>query len=307
MSLVDKLPVTVLVAARNEEVNIRKCLASLGRAERVIVIDSHSADQTVEIANELAAEVIQFDYSGGYPKKRQWALDTVPIRTAWVFLLDADEEIPPSLWNEIAVAMADPKSPNGLLVVKGFHFLGRRFRFGGFSFAAVLLFRRGRARFEQLVDDSASGLDMEVHERVIVDGPAGRLRTPLVHDDFKGLESYLDRHNRYSTWEARLRHRFLTTGEYGSSRIRARLFGNSQERRRFFKYLAVRMPGESALWFLYHYIFRLGILEGRPGLIASRIRSDYIAAVRAKVYEFRRSRPVSSVGPSGQATSACHT
>lgn len=283
-----KLPITVLIAARNEEANIRKCLARLSPAQRVIVVDSRSSDRTGELAAELGAEVFQFDYTGGYPKKRQWALDTITITTEWVFLLDADEEVPEALWAEIAAAIVDPRSPNGFLVVKGFHFLGRRFRFGGFSFAAVLLARTGKFRFEKLVNDPARALDMEVHERVIVEGPVGRLKTPLVHDDFKGLEAYIDRHNKYSTWEATLRYRFLTTGEYGDSRIRARLLGNSQERRRFLKKIAIRMPYESLLWFLYHYLLRLGFLEGRAGLIASRLRSDYIAAVRAKIVELRR-------------------
>jgi glycosyltransferase involved in cell wall biosynthesis len=294
--MTDRVPVTVLIAARDEEVNLPKCLAALGPAERVVVLDSQSRDRTAELAAAAGAEVVQFRHSGGYPKKRQWALDTLDIRTDWVFLLDADEVVPPALWDEVRAAVADPKAPNGFFVTKGFHFLGRRFRFGGFSFAAVLLVRRGRARFERLVDDPAGGLDMEVHERVIVDGPVGRLRTPLVHDDFKGLEAYIDRHNRYSSWEARLRDRFLTAGTYGEDQIRPRLFGNAQERRRFLKYLAVRVPGESVLWFLYHYVFRLGFLEGRPGLVASRVRSDYIAAVRAKVYELRRAREATPIG-----------
>lgn len=283
------VPVTVLVAVKNEAPNIRKCLASVaGRVERVVVLDSHSSDGTAEIATAAGAEVVQFTHAGGYPKKRQWALDTLDIGTEWVFLLDADEEVPSALWDEIAAAIADPDAPQGFLVTKGFHFLGRRFRFGGFSFAAVLLIRRGKARFERLVDDPAGGLDMEVHERVIVDGPVGRLRTPLVHDDFKGLEAYIDRHNRYSTWEARLRMQYLATGEYGEARIRPRLFGNAQERRRFLKRLIIRLPGESLLWFAYHYLLRLGFLEGRPGWIAARLRSDYIAAVRAKMYEMAR-------------------
>ena len=290
MSAGTKLPITVLLAARNEEVNIRKCLATLGPVERIIVIDSFSKDRTATIATELGAEVVQFTYTGGYPKKRQWVLDTVPIHTDWVLLLDADEEVPPQLWEEITAAIADPNAPNGFLIVKGFHFLGRRFRFGGFSFAAMLLVRNGKARFERLVEDVASGQDMEVHERVIVDGPVGRFATPITHDDFKGLEAYLDRHNKYSTWEAKLRDRFLTTGYYGESTIQPRLFGNAQERRRFLKKVAIRMPGESLLWFVYHYIVRLGFLEGRAGLIASRIRSDYSAGVRAKMYELRQKR-----------------
>jgi hypothetical protein len=98
-----------------------------------------------------------------------------------------------------------------------------------------------------------------------------------------------------------LRQRFLSIGEYGADRIRPRPFGNAQERRRFLKYLAVRMPGESLLWFIYHYFVRLGFLEGRPGLIASRIRSDYIGTVRAKVYELRRARPSTTIPvPSGR-------
>jgi len=283
------IPVTVLVAVKNEAPNIRKCLDSVvGRAVRVVVLDSHSCDGTADLAAAAGAEVVQFTHAGGYPKKRQWALDTLDISTEWVFLLDADEEVPSALWDEIAAAVDDPHAPNGFLVTKGFHFLGRQFRFGGFSFAAVLLIRRGKARFERLVDDPAGGLDMEVHERVIVDGPVGRLRTPLVHDDFKGLEAYIDRHNRYSTWEARLRMQYLATGDYGEARIRPRLFGNAQERRRFLKRLIIRLPGESLLWFAYHYLLRLGFLEGRPGWIAARLRSDYIAAVRAKMYEMAR-------------------
>jgi glycosyltransferase involved in cell wall biosynthesis len=285
------VPVTVLVAARNEEANLGKCLAALTPARRVLVLDSHSRDRTPEIARDHGAEVVQFTYAGGHPKKRQWALDTLSLETDWVLLLDADEVVPGPLWEEIAAAVRSPGAANAFLITKGFHFLGRRFRFGGFSFAAVLLFRRGKARFERLVGDPAGALDMEVHERLIVDGPVGRLRTPLIHEDFKGLEAYLDRHNRYSTWEARVRHRFLKTGRWGEESIRARLFGNTQERRRFLKFLAVRVPFEPQLWFLYHYVVRLGFLEGRPGLIASRIRAQYIADVRAKLFELRLGEP----------------
>jgi glycosyltransferase involved in cell wall biosynthesis len=279
------LPLTVLVATKNEEPNLGKCLAALAPAARVVVVDSHSTDRTPEIAQAQGAEVIQFDYRGGYPKKRQWALDTLPLTTDWILLLDADEVVPPPLWTEIAGVIASPGAADAYLITKGFHFLGRRFRFGGFSFAAVLLFRRGKACFERIIEDPAHACDMEVHERIIVHGRIARLRTPLIHEDFKGLEAYLDRHNRYSTWEARARHLFLQTGRWGQDSVRPRLFGNTQERRRFLKFWAVRVPFEAQLWFLYHYVFRLGFLEGRPGLIASQMRSAYIAQVRAKLSE----------------------
>lgn len=279
------LDITVLLAVRNEEVNLPRCLAALTQVKRVIVVDSQSTDRTGEIAREHGAEVVQFHYTGGYPKKRQWALQSLDLSTDWILLLDADEVVPPALWQEIAAATSAADAPEAFLITKGFHFLGRRFRFGGFSFAAVLLFRRGKARFERLIESPADRLDMEVHERVIVEGRIGQLRTPLIHEDFKGLHAYLDRHNHYSTWEAILRHRFLSTGRYGLDTIRPRLLGNTQERRRFLKGLIIRLPFEPSLWFWYHYLVRLGFLEGWPGLIASRIRGDYIAAVRAKVYE----------------------
>jgi glycosyltransferase involved in cell wall biosynthesis len=279
------VPVTVLVAVKNEEENLSRCLTGLTRAERVVVVDSHSTDQTAQIARDAGVEVVQFDYRGDYPKKRQWALDTLDIRTEWVLLLDADEFVPQELWNEIATALRAQTKYCGYFILKGFHFLGRRFKFGGFSFAAVLLVRKGKARFEEILKEVGDGLDMEIHERVIVDGPIGRLHTPLLHQDFKGLHAYIDRHNRYSTWEAMLRHRYLDRGQYGKDTIRPSLFGNTQERRRWIKGFLVRLPGEHLIWFFYHYIFRLGFLEGRRGLIACSIRSWYIACVRSKVYE----------------------
>ncbi len=279
--------ITVLLAAKNEEANLPRCLSALDPAERVVVLDSHSTDATPEIAREHGAEIVQFDYDGGYPKKRQWALNTLAVDTDWVFLLDADEVVPDELWKEIEGTLSAPDPEDAYLITKGFHFLGREFRFGGFSHEAVLLFRTGHARFERLIDDP-SGLDMEVHERLIVDGTVGSLGTPLIHEDFKGLEAYIDRHNRYSTWEAHLRRAYLQANTYGEDSVDANPFGNAQERRRFLKKIAIQVPFEPLLWFLYHYIFRLGFLEGRPGLVASQIRRHYIASVRAKMYELRQ-------------------
>lgn len=279
------LPITVLIAARNEEANLARCLAALGRASRVVLLDSHSTDRTAAIASAWGAEVVQFDYQGGYPKKRQWALESVAITTSWVLLLDADEVVPEALWSEMAEAMSRADAPEAFLITKGFHFLGRRFRFGGFSHSAVLLFRHGCACFEQLLDDPANAQDMEVHERLVVSGRVARLKTPLIHEDFKGLKAYIDRHNQYSTWESRLRSRYLRDGCYGQSTIQPRLFGNAQERRRFLKLIAVRAPGEPLWWFLFHYIVCLGFLEGSPGRIAAQIRASYIAQTRAKCFE----------------------
>lgn len=285
--VINKIPITVLLAAKNEAVNLPKCLVALKPAQQVIVLDSHSTDETAEIAQFHGAEVVQFDYRGGYPKKRQWALDSISIQTPWIFLLDADEVIPPALWHEVEIAISAPAAADAFMIKKGFHFLGRKMRFGGFSFPAILLFRTGKVRFEKLLEDVSTGLDMEVHERILVQGRIGQLKNPLIHDDFKDLEAYIGRHNRYSTWEAKVRHQFLTTGCYGGQTIQPNLFGNSQERRRWLKTMILRLPFEHWIWFFYHYVVRLGFLEGKRGLIACQLRASYIAQVRAKVLELR--------------------
>lgn len=283
----NRLPITVLIAAKNEEANLPKCLGAVSRAESVVVLDSNSTDQTTVIAESYNAKVVQFEHQGGYPKKRQWALENLPISTPWVLLLDADEVVPERLWKEIEQAIAEDRHA-AFLIRKGFHFLGKRMKFGGFSHQAVLLIRTGKGKFERLVEFEGDSFDMEVHERVIVEGSIGRLKTPLIHEDFKGLEAYIERHNKYSSWEARLRYRLLMTGHYGQESVRAKFWGNVQERRRWLKRVIIRLPFEPTIWFVYHYILRLAFLDGRRGLIASSIRAQYIQNVRAKIIEINQ-------------------
>ena len=290
MSLIfnDKLPITVLIAAKNEAPNLPKCFDSLKPVEKVFVIDSCSSDSTLEIAISYGVEVVQFHYKGGYPKKRQWALDNLDIKTPWVFLIDADEVVPNSLWDEIKTIVSNKDNADAYMIKKGFHFLGKKMKFGGFSFEAVLLFKTRKAKFERLVEDDLTGFDMEVHERIIVQGRIGKLMIPLIHEDCKNLEAYISRHNIYSTWKAKVRYQLRQSGVHGEDTIRPRLFGNSQERHRWLDRLSSRLPFEHWIVFFYHYFFRLGFLEGQRGLIACQIRSDYIAQVRAKVYELQK-------------------
>src|SRR5713226_2121088 len=159
----DKLPVSVIVPVRNEAKNLPRCLQALRDVGEVYVIDSQSTDDTVEIARSHGAKVVQFHYQGGWPKKRQWAMDTLPIANDWILLLDADEVLTPELAGEIQMAIQKPD-----VVAYGIclqmHFLGRVLRHSDASFWKVSLFRKGRARFEcRLTDQNASMADMEVH------------------------------------------------------------------------------------------------------------------------------------------------
>ena len=128
---------------------------------------------------------------------------------------------------------------------------------------------------------------------MLYEGAIQNIKKAIDCMDRKDLSAYIERHNRYSTWEASMRASMLSGGGAGLH-IKADLFGNSQERRRALKQIAIRMPFEPAAWFLYHFVGRLGFLEGRRGLIAAQIRSQYIAQVRAKMYE-------ASLQPPGRA------
>src|SRR5258708_33746622 len=129
----EKLPVSVVVAARNEEENLPRCLESLHNVGEVYVIDSESTDATPEIARSFGAKLVQFHYHGGWPKKRQWAIENLTIENDWIFLVDADEALTPELEEEIRHAVSDPNI-SGYYISLLMYFLGRLLCHGGAGF-----------------------------------------------------------------------------------------------------------------------------------------------------------------------------
>ena len=141
------LPVTVIIAVRNEARNLPRCLAALSEVGEVIVVDSQSTDKTCAIAESFGARVVQFRYNGGWPKKRQWVLDTLPLAYQWILLLDADEVVTRDLSHEIRQAI-ESQSFDGYRIRLQMHFLGKPLRHCDASFWKLSLIRKGRARFE---------------------------------------------------------------------------------------------------------------------------------------------------------------
>ena len=90
-----KVPISLLVPCKNEEANLDRCLQSVPWVAEIFVVDSNSSDKTSEIAELHAAKVVQFEYKGGWPKKKNWALENLPFSNEWVLILDADECLPP--------------------------------------------------------------------------------------------------------------------------------------------------------------------------------------------------------------------
>jgi len=189
------LPLTVIIPVRNEAHNLPRCLESLKAVGEVYVIDSQSTDDTAAIAQSHGAKVVQFQYAGGWPKKRQWAMDKLPLAHNWILLLDADEVLTPELADEIQKAIQDPHT-DGYFVALQMYFLGRRLRHSGASFWKLSLFRKGLGRFEcRLPDQDASMADMEVHEHVVVTGATRKLIHPLIHHNVESFSRYIQKHN----------------------------------------------------------------------------------------------------------------
>jgi glycosyltransferase involved in cell wall biosynthesis len=281
-----ELPVTVIIPVRNEARNLPRCLAALRDVGEIYVVDSQSTDETCSIAESAAAKVVQFHYPGGWPKKRQWAMDTLPIANDWILLLDADEVLTPELAGEIGKAIKNPDVVAYRIRLQ-MYFLGCILRHGDASFWKVSLFRKGKARFEcRLKDQDASMADMEVHEHVIADGPTADLRQPLVHHNVESLYRYIQKHNEYSNWEAQV----LSQPEAEVGEMRADFFGSQAQRRRWLKRKLYRLPGSPVLLFLYRYVFRLGFLDGIPGLIYCGFQAVQMFHTKAKIYELRNAR-----------------
>ena len=275
------LPVSVIVPVRNEARNLPRCLESLAGVGEIYVIDSQSTDDTVAIAQSRGAKVVQFHYAGGWPKKRQWAMDTLPLVHDWVLLVDADEALTPGLAAEIRQAIQNPDF-DGYYIALEMYFLGRVLRHGGASFYKLSLFRNRRGRFEcRLKDQDTSMADMEVHEHVVVEGKTGKLRNSLIHHNVESLSRYIQKHDEYSNWEARV----WLEGEAGYGNLPPSLFGTQAQRRRWLKKKFLGVPGSPVLFFLYRYVFRLGLLDGTPGLIYCGLQGAQLFNVKAKIYE----------------------
>jgi glycosyltransferase involved in cell wall biosynthesis len=271
---------SVIVPVRNEAHNLRRCLESLCGAGEVYVVDSQSSDGTAEIARAFGAQVIQFHYGGGWPKKRQWALDTLPLSYEWVLLLDADEAITPELAAEMRAAM-QASQVDGYQIGLEMFFLGKRLRHSGATFYKLSLFRRGKGKFEcRAQDQDKSMCDMEVHEHVMVPGKTGTLKERIVHYNVESLARYIQKHNEYSNWEA-----LVWRGGGSEDELQPAFFGTQAQRRRWLRKKFLRLPGSPALFFFYKYILRMGFLDGVPGLIYCGFQGIQFFHIKAKIYE----------------------
>lgn len=283
-----RVPVSVLIPVKNDAENLRACLRSVAFADEIVVVDSESSDDTALVADAAGAELVQFHWDGRFPRKKNWALENVRWRNEWVLIVDADERITPELEREIGGAV-QRSEVDGFYLNRRFWFLGGWINHCGyFPSWNLRLFRHRMGRYERLETGAGSQSgDNEVHEHVLLDGRTEYLEAPMEHYAFPDLATFIEKHNRYSSWEASVQQELH--GASGGAAMRATPFGSTLERKRWLKKAAGRLPCRPFLRFAYHYIWKQGFRDGYRGWILSRLLGWYEFLSMAKARERVRS------------------
>ena len=272
--------IDILVQTFNEELNLPHTLQSVdGWAGRVFVVDSGSTDNTAAIAEAAGATVVHHAFEG-YAQQKNWALDNLPFGSPWVLIIDADEALTPQLRAEV-IALGnrplDSIAESAFSINRVLTFAGSKiWHCGYFPSWNVRLLRRGRARYEQRL----------VHEHMVVDGPVGRLDNLLLHEDRRGLEHFVAKHNRYSTLEAW--EMFDHPTPWPGFR---RLLTDEVSRKRFIKIRVVpHLPLPWLIRFVYMYVLRLGFMDGRSGWLLCNFIASYEFSTQLKYRELCRTQ-----------------
>ena len=251
MNAAPRAPLSAVLITRNAAAVLAPCLESLAFADEIVVVDSGSSDGTAEIAGRYGARLVQKEWLG-FGRQKQYAVDQA--RHDWVLCLDADETVSPQLAASIQAALAAPVSPVYRMPRRN-RFLGRWLSHGeGYPDWSPRLFNRMNARWS----------DDLVHEKVLYAVTPGTLQGDLLHDSADDLTAYLERQNRYTTLAARQAY------ELGRSAGFFHILMSPVVR--FFKF----------------YVFRLGFLDGMPGLLHISIGCMNSYLKYAKLIELRK-------------------
>jgi glycosyltransferase involved in cell wall biosynthesis len=246
---------TAIVTTLNEEANIRECLASLGFADEILLVDSFSTDGTVAIARTFPkAKVVQREYYGSAAQKN-WAMDQV--KTPWILIVDADERVPEALAREIETLLGKGPEAKAYGIRRRNIFLDRTIRHSGWSTDRVVrLLERGAVRYP----------NRRVHADLHPRGSVPTLSEPLLHHTCRSLDQYIEKLHRYATWGA------------------ADAFRDG--RHAGFVEIALR-----PMWrFVRTYVIQAGFLDGRHGLVLCSLQAWSVFLKWSKVWEWQRFR-----------------
>lgn len=248
MSEAGSVPVSVVIAARNEAANIEACVASVGWAREVIVVETDSSDNTVEMAKRAGATVMSHHFTT-IGAQRNAAIERAA--SDWVLVVDADERASPELGEEIRRAIQSSGNVTAYHIPRRNFFLGREVKHGGWASDRPVRLFRSTLRY------NAS----RVHEHVDVNGLIGELSEPLIHSTYTSLDDYFEKLDRYSRWWAEdRRDRGGTAGPLD---------------------VVFRPPAR----FFSMYLLRGGWMDGGAGAVLSALAAASVMAKYARLWE----------------------
>jgi glycosyltransferase involved in cell wall biosynthesis len=273
--------ISVIILTFNEEKHIERCIRSLqGIASTIFVVDSFSTDNTCAIASALGAQVFQNAWTN-HSKQFNWALANCPIDTAWTMRMDCDEYLLPELITEInQKILLVPSTVGGFIIKRRVYFMDRWIRHGGFYPHRLLrIWRTGQAAVE----------DRWMDEHVVLEsGDIETLDNDMVDHNLNNLTWWIDKHNHYATRET-LDLQAIANETTSAQNVESSLTGEQYSRKRWMKenmYSKMPLFFRALVYFLYRYIFLLGFLDGKPGLIWHFLQGFwYRFLVDAKLYE----------------------
>jgi glycosyltransferase involved in cell wall biosynthesis len=268
--------ISVLILTRNEQNDLPGCLSSVSWSDDIHVFDSHSTDNTVEIAKAVGAHVHTRAFDD-YATHRNAALATIPFKHPWVFLPDADERPTPELSREMQqIALAAPDQTSAFRVRRRDFLFDTWLKHAQISPFYIRLVRPERVRYTRAIN--------EVME---VDGTVAELSYPLDHYPFsKGITRWVEKHNLYSSMEAELIVR--SQGLQSPSLITALRDPDFHTRRLHQKAIFYRLPARPLLKWLYMVFLRRAILDGVAGLAYATLQAFYEYLIVLKTKELRR-------------------
>jgi glycosyltransferase involved in cell wall biosynthesis len=244
--------ISAVIIAFNEELDIARAVASLAWCDEVLVVDSGSTDRTVEVCEAFGCKVLRRDFTG-YGEQKAWAV--TQAENDWILALDADEEVPAALKEEIVSRMARTENCSGYFIPITTVLWDQVVRTGRRHTKPKLrLFDRKFGNFRKQL----------VHESVAVEGRTEHLREPMYNYSYTSIADYFDKFNRYTSLSA------LESFRPG-------------ERPSFLK-AVVALP----LTFIQFYFLKGFVWDGSAGLTWSLFSSFYPAVKYFKLSEFQR-------------------
>jgi len=275
------LDLTIVIPTYNEEQNIGSCLEAIGNdfAQKVLLVDSNSCDQTVATALQYGVDTINFSWNGQFPKKRNWYLRNHTPTTKWVLFLDADEILTPEFKAELREKLSNPLDNVGFWLCYTVYFMGKKLK-GGYPLKKLALFKVGAGEYEKIDEKRWSRLDMEIHEHPILNGKVGTIKSKIDHRDFRKLEHYVQKHNEYSSWEA-FRYVHTVTNENLNQQ-----FTFKQK----IKYRMMESVFIGPLYFLGSYFLMGGFRDGAKGLAFAIFKMSYFTEVYCKIKELTQTK-----------------